>query len=44
MGKITSTFVLIMALNLSLISSIKETIKQKKFALILPAIFSKYRH
>jgi hypothetical protein len=44
MGKITLTFVLFMALNLNLISSIKETIEQKKFALILPANFSKYRH
>jgi hypothetical protein len=42
MGKITLTFFLIM--NLNLISSIKETIEQKKFALILPANFSKYRH
>jgi hypothetical protein len=33
-----------MALNLNLISSIKETYEQKKFALILPANFSKYRH
>jgi hypothetical protein len=44
MGKVTLTFVLIMALNLNLISSIKETYEQKKFALILPANFSKYRH
>ncbi len=44
MSKITLTFVLFMALYLNLISSIKETIEQKKFALILPANFSKYRH
>ncbi len=44
MDKVTLTFVLIMALNLNLISSIKETYEQKKFALILPANFSKYRH
>ncbi len=44
MGKITLTFFLIMALYLNLISSIKETIEQKRFALILPANFSKYRH
>ena len=43
MSKITLTFVLIMALNLNLISSIRE-IEQKKIALILPASFSKYRH
>jgi hypothetical protein len=42
MGKITLTFFLIM--NLNLISSIKETIEQKKFLLFLPANFSKYRH
>ena len=44
MDKVTLTFVLIMVLNLNLISSIKETYEQKKFALILPANFSKYRH
>ncbi len=42
MGKIT--LVLIVALNLNLISSIRETIEQKKFALILPANYSKFRH
>jgi hypothetical protein len=43
MSKITLTFVLIMALNLNLISSIRE-IEQKKFALILPVNNSKFRN
>jgi hypothetical protein len=33
-----------MAFNWDLISSIKETIEQKKIALILPANFLKYIH
>jgi hypothetical protein len=41
MGKIT--LVLIVALNLNLISSIRE-IEQKKYALIIPANFSEFRH
>ena len=44
MSKITLTFVLIMTLNMNLICSIRERIEQKKYALILPANFSKYRH
>jgi hypothetical protein len=43
MSKITLTFVLIMALNLNLISSIRDTFEQKKLALILPANYSKFR-
>jgi hypothetical protein len=39
MGKITLTFVLIMALNLNLISSMKETIEQKKFVAELQMIY-----
>jgi hypothetical protein len=44
MGEINLTFFLIMALNLNLISSIRGTIEQKKFSLILPGNFSIYRH
>jgi len=52
MGKITLTFVLvmaltfvlIMALSLCSISSIRDPFERKKFALILPANYSKLRH
>jgi hypothetical protein len=44
MGKITLTLVIILAFNLYLICSMGTEIEQKKFALILPANFSKYRH
>ena len=44
MGKIILTLVLILAFNLYLICSMGKEIEQKKFALILPANFSKYRH
>ena len=43
MSKMTLTFILIMALNISLISSIRDPFEQKKFALILPANYSKLR-
>jgi hypothetical protein len=42
MSKIT--LVLIMTLNLNLISSIRDTFEQKKYALIIPANYSKFRH
>ncbi len=52
MGKITLTFVLVMALTFVLvmalslcsISSIRDPFERKKFALILPANYSKFRH